>query len=214
MRRPSSDPLARHDLYVALFARTSIPRTYHWALLICPLNSPPTAATGIRYHVINSVQAPTPEIPQPPTPDLNGRVPWRFEAQPLADLFTASPLLARVLISKVVDPTRVTAVLEAVPLIQDDEAWTCRVWVRDALAELARQDVIDLPFQFPPSPLKHASSVRLSLTEEAWAVVESRCLGYLETKHTVHRWRDAGEGRWIEGQVPTWDLREERELVA
>ena len=135
MRRPSSDPLARHDLYVALFARTSIPRTYHWALLICPLNSPPTAATGIRYHVINSVQAPTPEIPQPPTPDLNGRVPWRFEAQPLADLFTASPLLARVLISKVVDPTRVTAVLEAVPLIQDDEAWTCRVWVRDALAE-------------------------------------------------------------------------------
>ena len=210
----SANATSSYDLYIVLFARTSVPRTYHWALLICPPDSPSTATTGIRYHVTNSIQASTIEVPNPPTPDLSGRVPWRFEAQALAKLFTASPLLARVLISRDVDPTNVKAVLGAVPLIQNDKAWTCRVWIRDALASLARQGVINLPSQLPPSLLEHASSGRLSLTEEAWAVVESRCLAYLETKHNVHRWRDASEGRWVEGQVPTWALEEERELVA
>lgn len=212
--RESTASISPYGLYVALFARTSVPRTYHWALVVCQTNSPPTATTGVRYHVTNSIQAPTPETPNPPPPDRDGRIPWRFEVQPLATLFTASPLLARVLVSQVTDPANAGAVLEAVPLIQDDKAWTCRVWVSDAIANLAQQGVIKLPSQLPPSPIEHEPNGRLSLTDESWAVIETACLTYSEMKHAVHRWRDASEGRWVEGEVPSWDLVEERELVA
>jgi hypothetical protein len=202
------------DLYIALFARTSTPRTYHWALLVCSPTSPPTATSGVRYHVTNSIQGPTPETPNPPQPNPDGRLPWRFEAQPLANLFTASPLLARVLVSQIANPALVSATLEAVPLIQDDKTWTCRMWVRDALATLAQLGIIELPSHLPTSPVAPTPSGRLSLTDVSWAAIETASLAYLESKHTVHRWRDASEGMWVEGEVPTWDLREEREVVA
>lgn len=40
-------------------------------------------------------------------------------------------LLARVMIGKVTNKTQLTATLAAVPLVQDDTAWTCRIWVKD-----------------------------------------------------------------------------------
>lgn len=45
-------------------------------------------------------------------------------------------ILAQVMIGKVVDGARLSATLAAVLLLQDDPAWTCRIWVRDAIGAL------------------------------------------------------------------------------
>ncbi|KAL9110861.1 MAG: hypothetical protein Q9227_004661 [Pyrenula ochraceoflavens] len=208
------DLIQHHDLYIALFARTSNPRTYHWALLVCKSNDKPTATSGFRYHVTNSIPNLDPKNPNPPQLNKDGRIPWRFEAQPLVNAFTASPLLARVLISTITDFERLPAALEAVPLVQEVKSWTCRVWVRDALANVAEQDLIDLPSQLPEPKTAPAADGRLSLTDASWTAVENACLKYLESKHAIFRWRNASDGRWVDGEIPTWDLQLEKELVA
>ena len=203
-----------HDIYIALFARTSTLCTYHWALLSCASNLCPTATAGIRYHVTNSIQIPAPNSPNLPSQNRDGGIPWRFEAEPLADLFTASPLLARVRISRIADPALVLAALKAVPLIQEDKSWTCRVWVRDGLAALAKHHIIDLPSHLPDPTTVSITNRRLSLSDSAWTAIESACVSYLENKHAIYRWRDASEGRWVEGEVPTWDLQDRKEIVS
>ncbi|KAF2253519.1 hypothetical protein BU26DRAFT_224458 [Trematosphaeria pertusa] len=45
-------------------------------------------------------------------------------------------LLARVMIGKVANGAQMAATIAAVPIVQDDPAWTCRIWVRDAIAAL------------------------------------------------------------------------------
>lgn len=45
-------------------------------------------------------------------------------------------LLARIMIGKVVSHADMAATLAAVPHVQDNPAWTCRIWVKDAVAAL------------------------------------------------------------------------------
>ncbi|RMZ89508.1 hypothetical protein DV736_g3249, partial [Chaetothyriales sp. CBS 134916] len=119
---------------MALFTHTSVPRTYHWALLVCPTNSPPTATTGVRYHVTNSIQSPTPETPK--TPKFAAiRLQWAYYME-ISGSATRDPLYSEpasnpsagfaVLVSQVADPANAdaAAVLEDVLLVQDDKAWT------------------------------------------------------------------------------------------
>lgn len=46
-------------------------------------------------------------------------------------------ILVHVMVAKVIKWERMLQILRAVPTVQNDPNWTCRIWVRDALANLA-----------------------------------------------------------------------------
>lgn len=52
---------------------------------------------------------------------------------PVDNVRVTAQLLARILIAKVEDHDRLTAILERVPLVQDDPEWRCRSWIASAL---------------------------------------------------------------------------------
>jgi hypothetical protein len=111
-------------IYIALYARGGQdPNTYHWAIIVGPKKEV-EGGKGFRYHARQRLDPATP-----------GRQEWHYEALDIP-LAQTSMLLARVMIGKVVDEARLSTTLAAVLLVQDDPAWTCRIWVRDAIAAL------------------------------------------------------------------------------
>jgi hypothetical protein len=118
------DTSNKDRIYVALYARGGQdPNTYHWAIIIGPKNEV-EGGRGFRYHARQRLD-----------PARPGRHVWHYEALDIP-LAQTSMLLARVMIGKVADGAQLAATLAAVPLVQDDLAWTCRIWVRDALPKM------------------------------------------------------------------------------
>jgi hypothetical protein len=155
------------------------PRRFHWALLVCPKSgNGPT----YRYHVINTLQ-----------PGVAGQR-WRFEARPLAN-FSTQLLLTRMLIAKIDRPADLGRSLESLRLVQGDPAWTCRVWVSEAIQQLDQDGI-----------LGHSK-----ITD--WARIEQACREYAESKYAVRRWSDEPNGRWIAGQTATYDLLHGKEVI-
>jgi hypothetical protein len=170
-------------LYVAQYAQggdeSVRPRRFHWALLVCPKSdNGPT----YRYHVINTLQ-----------PGVAGQR-WRFEARPLAN-FSTQLLLTRMLIAKIDRPADLGRSLESLRLVQGDPAWTCRVWVSEAIQQLDQDGI-----------LGHSK-----ITD--WARIEQACREYAESKYAVRRWSDEPNGRWIAGQTATYDLLRGKEMI-
>jgi hypothetical protein len=102
-------------------------------------------------------------------------------------------LLARVMIGKVVDGARLSVTLAAVLLVQDDPAWTCRIWVRDAIAAL------------------EADGKSLGTRVTDWERIEQMSTTYVAQKRKQGRYD--GSGTWKAGTVPTYDLLEEKETI-
>ncbi|EME42134.1 hypothetical protein DOTSEDRAFT_36062 [Dothistroma septosporum NZE10] len=125
-------PSAKLRLYVALYPsgvvnneerrdRAEKFNRYHWGLLIGPKNEGSNQVPGKRYHVKN-------------TP-VDG---WKYEEVELDNVRNTNSLLARILIAKVEDLTRLTTILRSVPVVQDDPNWRCRTWIATALSVLER----------------------------------------------------------------------------
>ena len=169
-------------LYIALYARgvPEEPDTYHWALMVCPKANPRRSTRGVRYHVKNTIQL-----------SGSGR-PWVFEQKQLS-AFTTQLLLARVLIAKVQNSAAVLRTVQTVPLVQNDRNWTCRIWVREALAQLNRDGVLG----------------RSKVTN--WQAIENKCKQFVASKKAAGRWRD--RGKWKDDETPTWDMLQGRETV-
>lgn len=166
-------------IYVALYARGGQdPNTYHWAIIIGPKNEV-EGGQGGRYHVKHDPLQP-------------GESFWKYEDLPIPLTQTAS-LLARVTIGKVTDKSRLERVLKNVPLVQGDPAWTCRVWVRDAIAALV------------------ADGKCLGTSVTDWTTVEQACNNYVGEKRAARRYD--GSGSWKAGTVPTYDLLERKETI-
>lgn len=102
-------------------------------------------------------------------------------------------LLARVMVGKVLDGSRLASVLEKVPLVQQDPRWTCRIWVRDAIAAL------------------EADGKCLGTRMTDWQKLEDASNAYVARKRQQKRYD--GSGTWQPGAVPTYDLLEEKEVV-
>jgi hypothetical protein len=168
-------------IYVALYARGGQdPNTYHWAIIIGPKNEV-EGGRGFRYHARQRLD-----------PARPGRYVWHYEALDIP-LAQTSMLLARVMIGKVADGAQLAATLAAVPLVQDDLAWTCRIWVRDAIAALEAD----------------RKSLGTSVTD--WQRIEQTSNTYVAQKRQQRRYD--GSGTWKAGTMPTYDLLEEKEVI-
>ncbi|KAJ7495350.1 hypothetical protein FB451DRAFT_1550804 [Mycena latifolia] len=93
----------------------------------------PNAKDSVRYDAANTITAAWDGVPP---------IPWRYRCDhvdPLLDL----KLVARVLIAKLPASTpfeewaaTIDRTCRAVPLVQGDPRWTCRIWTFQALAAL------------------------------------------------------------------------------
>ncbi|KAI9371874.1 hypothetical protein BJX61DRAFT_543276 [Aspergillus egyptiacus] len=111
-------------VYVGLYARGGgDPNTYHWALIVGPKKEA-EGNRGYRYHVQQRVDPAEPS-----------GLKWIY--QPLEiPLVQTSMLLGRILIAKVTNGEQLRSTLAAVPIVQNDKSWTCRIWVKNAVAAL------------------------------------------------------------------------------
>ena len=135
----------KYRLYLVLQHRGSHPG-FHWAIVLAPKESNnPKTNDCYRFHITNSAQANA-------VLGTNGKFEWRFEHEPF-NLVAAGNVVARILLAKVPphSPTiwnveentswqqqinAILEVLQTVPLIQNDNSWTCRVWTIEALLAL------------------------------------------------------------------------------
>ncbi|KAK3933570.1 hypothetical protein QBC46DRAFT_326314 [Diplogelasinospora grovesii] len=166
------------NLYVALYAREQ-PNTYHWALLT-GYKDEHKKPEGYRYHVRNL-----------PGRDQSGRavVTWQYEERDLTNVRFTTQLLVRIRVSKVADLARLQEILRQVPVVQGDPSWTCRIWVRDAIAALnADGRALKKPVN--------------------WPAVEARGPQYVQEKIAANRW---GAGADL-STAPTWDMMKNKEM--
>ncbi|PGH02262.1 hypothetical protein AJ80_08887 [Polytolypa hystricis UAMH7299] len=168
-------------IYVALYARGGQdPNTYHWAIIVGP-KTEVEGGRGFRYHARQRLDPTTP-----------GRQVWHYEALDIP-LTQTSMLLARVMIGKVANHAQLAKTLAAVPREQDNPAWTCRIWVRDAIAAL------------------EADGKSLGTRVTNWQKIEQTAKTYVARKREQRRYD--GSGTWKAGTVPTYDLLEEKEVI-
>lgn len=153
--------------------------TYHWALIVAPkVETEKTSPAGTRYHVKDSIIAPT------------GIAPWRYESIILVRPATHL-LLVRITIAKVENQAQLERTLASLPIDQSPD-FTCNTWVRDAVAELARD-----------------GSLGTKMTE--WEKIESKAKEYAAAKSRVGRWKD--EGDWSIRMPVTYSMIEGKETI-
>lgn len=130
----------------------------------------------MRYHVTN--------------PPLAG---WRYEKKPVNNIRSTPQLLARILVAKVEDVDRLDAILDSVPLVQDDPNWRCRSWIASALEALAKD------------------GKAIGTAELDWTKIEELGRRYVAEKTAAGRYSQRG---LLDGPRPTWDILENKETVA
>ena len=180
-------PSNQDRLYVALYGQgNSAPGpddTYHWALITGPAHEV-SGSRGMRYHAKQAVSEIDPL-----------RSTWNRQVHDIS-MMPAAMILIRIMVAEISDAGRTGAVLEAVPVVQDDPRWTCRIWVKDALEALERDRGC------------------LGARRLEWGDVEARAREYVEWKRETGRFRVPAPGEELRIVVPTYDLIEETETVA
>lgn len=111
---------------------------------------------------------------------------------PVNNVRVTAQLLARILIAKVEDHDRLTAILERVPLVQDDPKWRCRSWIASALEAIE----------------KDGKAVGTSQLD--WTKIEELGRRYVAEKTAAGRYKQKD----LSGPRPTWDMLENKETVA
>ena len=185
------------SVYVSLYFRNSqVPLdSYHWAILVeTKLSSLRGGTSSIQqYHVKNTMQ-----------PGVSGR-PWVFEESPLKDSSTRFRLLTRVLVARVKKSKlrNLSASLRSVPLIQNNPNWTCRIWVKEALAKLDADAILE------PEPKSNNLQQR---GIRDWDTIETECRRYIAEKRVAGRWLNPGvAANFNFNEVPTYDMLQGRE---
>ena len=128
------------------------------------------------------------------TPSPNGpRSLWKYEELELQNVQSTSTLLARVVIGKIVNKERLLQTLRNVPVVQNDSGWRCRSWCADALAALARD----------------GQALGSSVLD--WQRIEEVARRYVREKTAQGRFNNVA---LLLRPKPTWDLLENKEVVA
>ena len=136
---------------------------------------------GYRYHVRQWLD-----------PARPGGLTWEYVSLEIP-LIQTNMLLGRIMIAKITDKAHIRSTLAAVPAIQDDPSWTCRIWVKDAIAAL------------------EADGKSLGTRVTKWTTIEQNANNYIRQKRQQRRYD--GSGSWEPGTVPTFDLLENREII-
>ena len=168
-------------IYITLYAHSGQDsNTYHWTIIV-GLKNEVEGGRGFQYHARHKLDPATP-----------GHYVWHYEAVEIP-LEQTSMLLARIMIGKVTNEVQLATTLAAVPLIQDNPAWTCRIWVRDAIAVL------------------EADGRSLGTRVTGWQKIEQAANAYVARKRQQRRYD--GSGTWKAGTVPTYDLIMGEEVI-
>lgn len=117
---------------------------------------------------------------------------WEYEEMEVPDVQNATNLLARVLIAKVKDHDRLEAIFRGVPVVQNERAWRCHTWIEDALRGIADD----------------GGAVGTAVLD--WQTIEATGREYVAGKISEGRYRSGADV----ATKPTWDMLENRELVA
>ena len=135
---------------------------------------------GGRYHVRNR-----------PNPNGFGSV-WEYEEAELPNVQNTNSLLVRVMIGKIENLARLTAILRSIPVIQNDPGWRCRTWCANALAAIA------------------ADGGALGTSVLNWQQIEQFARSYAGRKTAQGRFATSG---LLIGPKPTWNLLENNEML-
>jgi hypothetical protein len=149
--------------------------TYHWALIVGPKQEREDS-TGFRHHAKQDV----------------GSSQWYYNVQKITTQATQM-LLVRVIFAKVEDMAQLNRTLAAVPVVQNDPSWTCRIWVKDAIAAL------------------EADRKSLGTKVTDWETLENWAKEYVRAK--IDAGRFSGPGNWDSRFPPTYDLMEDKEII-
>ncbi|KAF7921246.1 uncharacterized protein EAE98_008672 [Botrytis deweyae] len=119
--------LENNTVYMTLNSR-GIPGTFHWGLFITTSSAP----RGVFYHASNKTGG------------------WQPEFKPTAYLFSSMSLVLVFKIGPISSSDKIDEFLRAVPAdgsasLRTDEAFTCRIWMKDALVALHENHVVTLP---------------------------------------------------------------------
>jgi hypothetical protein len=122
----------KNRLYITLQYRQG--PGFHWALMLTPKSENPGRDSRL-FHAINTIQPGHPVGP-------SGKPDWRYETRHVNSLRSHSQI-ARILVAKLLPSTpldawavRIHEIADAVPIVQEDPKWTCRVWVESVLEAL------------------------------------------------------------------------------
>lgn len=118
---------------------------------------------------------------------------WKYEEVELDNVRSTNSLLARILIAKVEDLSRRVAILRSVPVVQNDTNWRCRTWIANALSALARDG-------------KAVGTSQLD-----WEKIEATARQYVAQKAAAGRYQRVED---LLKPKPTWDMLEDKEVVA
>ncbi|KAJ7249888.1 hypothetical protein C8J57DRAFT_685288 [Mycena rebaudengoi] len=117
-------------LYISLLYRQN-KDNFHWAITLAPKAEIPGTKDSMRYDAANTIHA-----------SWDGVLPWRYRCD-LVDPLLDMKLVTRVLVAKIASNRSFDAwcalidqTCRAVPLIQNNPAWTCRIWAHNALGAL------------------------------------------------------------------------------
>ena len=149
---------------------------YHWGFLIGPKIEDMPPIPGVRYHVKNR--------------PLQG---WVYEEIPLLDVQNTNTLLARILIAKIEDETRLVDIIRNTAIIQDDPNWRCRTWVADVLSRIAKD------------------GTAVGTAELDWSRIEPVARDYVGSKTKAGRYAKSAD---MTSPKPTWDLLDGKETMA
>lgn len=190
---PSKD---KPRLYIVLYPRGGSLQTssfrndlncdaYHWSVAVGPQTAI-RSNQGTRYHVAHLDQD-----------QEAGK--YLFEEQDISTSPSLQTGLIRVTVAKVTDEARLQAILRTIQVRQDDTAFNCLAWVREAFVKL-HQD---------------GKSLKSYLKEDDWGAVESCARKYCKRKRDIGRWQEdrLPRGLWNMDKISTFNFWENRETT-
>lgn len=148
---------------------------YHWAFIFGPKEEK-DGTQGVRYHAMNRVDK------------------WVFEERSTS-LEATNMLLVRVMIGKVVDSEGLKGVMRSIQVKNNDPAWNCVIWVKEALAKLA-------------------GGKTMGTSQLDWQTVRDTVMKYVEDKKAQHRFDGkAPKGQFDTRRAATFDLLTGKEMI-
>jgi len=194
--KPTKD---KPRLYITLYPRGGSSTTssfrndfncdsYHWSIIVAPQTAS-RKDPGTRYHVAH----------------LNhGLGKYFYEEQDIPSHPMAQTGLIRVAIAKVTDEDRLQSLLRDINVREEDSAFNCLAWVREAFVKL----------------LDDGKSVKSYLNSDDWNAVETCARTYCKRKRDAGRFHEntaanANEAHtaWRVDMISTFNFWENRETT-
>ncbi|KAJ9614332.1 hypothetical protein H2200_002468 [Cladophialophora chaetospira] len=156
------------------FRNVSSCDSYHWALVVGPQTAL-RADVGTRYHVAH----------------LDEGNKYIYEEQDIPLNIAAQKGLVRIALCKVTNEQRLQSILRSLPPRENDSAFNCLTWVREAFTKLHEDGKV----------------AKTYLKASDWEHVEACTRKYCKRKRDAGRFQESNDMADNNGAVPAWDVK-------